>query len=146
LRKSCVSLLWVCCELYISFLASSIFPSLFEYFIWFSVQVLMLFLTRFLDHLEKRTIEVSMERGRVNKMRRDPHVQAWKRRGDVTLWLDGAWNAVHQTLWCDLCKLFKNSESFSTLSTIFGWERDKLVAMEKYKFIFHWKFKVEPLC
>jgi hypothetical protein len=45
---------------------------------------------------------------RVNKMRRDPHVQHEK--GEVT-WrcdsMEGSWNEVHQTLWCDLCKLFK---------------------------------------
>ena len=36
----------------------------------------------------------------------------------------GIFYKMHQTLWCDLCKLFKNSERISTLSTIFGWEQD----------------------
>ena len=38
--------------------------------------------------------------------------------------MGGSCNEVRQMLWCDSYKLLKNSELFSTLSTIYGWEWD----------------------
>ena len=124
------SLLWI-----ISFLARSIFPSLCKNLIWFSAQALVLFLTWTIwrSTQSKSQYAKTSKQNETRPSRASTKKAMW--RDAVTRWRVPETKCTRR--YGATCANFsKNSESFSTPSTIFGWERDKLWA--KPKWIGYW--------